>query len=404
MDIGNIATTGMQAAMSNMETISNNIANAQTLGFKKSSATFSDIVPSGSNASGSQIGLGVQLSGVQQNFQPGGAIQTTAPSDFSISGNGFFILHNQTSGQAVYSRSGHLTFDKQTGTFMSGTQRLQGFLAVNGLIPSGSAPADLVVNTATQPAKASATVTAQGLNLNSGSTAPTTTPFSATDNTSYNFTTHSTLYDSLGNSNSLDLYYVKTGTNAWSVYTAVNGSVQNAATPGTATFSDTGQLLSTTGLSGFSYTPSTGAAALNFSVSLAGSTQTGSGNSISSVTADGYPAGQFIGYAVDNNGMLSANYSSGPAVLVGQIAVANFQSPQNLQNLGGATWAATTAAGSPSVTPSNSLSNIQQGFLESSNVDLSAELVNLISAQNTFQANAQVEQVFTQVMQTVTKL
>jgi flagellar hook protein FlgE len=404
MGMGNIATSGMQAAMTDMDIISNNIANAKTYGFKKSSASFADLVPVLGNASGPQIGMGVKLTNVQQNFAPGNSVQTASASDLSINGDGFFVLKNITTGQNIYSRAGQFDFDQVSGNFLIGNQKLQGFPAVNGKIPAGSIPSDITINTATQPAKATTTVTAQGMNLNSSDTVPATTPFNATDTTSYNFTTHSTVYDSLGNSTGLDLYYVKTAPNAWSVYSAVNGTVLNAASPGSMTFSQDGQLTSSTGLSSLSYTPTTGASAMNLNVSLAGTTQYGNDNSTLPFSSDGYPSGQFGGYQIDNNGIITANYSNGPAVLVGQVAIAEFSSPQNLQNLGGAQWQETSNSGAPKVNVLNSMNNVKQGMLEGSNVDIASELVSLMSSQNTFQANAQVEQVYNQVMQTVTKL
>ena len=404
MGMGNIATTGMQAAMSNMDVISNNISNANTLGFKKSTASYSDIFPSGNDASGVQVGLGVALNGVQQNFQPGGFSDTGLPTDLCITGTGFFVMKDPTSGAVSYTRNGHLTFDQAEGYFNLGSERLQGFAAVNGVIPAGGTPMDLKINTAAQPAKASTNVTAQGLNLNSGDIIPTTTPFSQSDPTSYNYTNHSTVYDSLGNATSLDLYYVKTAANAWSVYASVNGTVVNSATPGALTFSTAGQLTSATGMGSLSYTPATGAQAISLSVSMTGTTQFGNTDSTQPFTTDGYPAGVFSNYQIDSNGIVTALYSNGPAVTVGQVAIANFQSPQNLQNMGGSTWSATSASGAAVTNPSNSANNLKQGSLEMSNVDLATELVNLINAQNSFQANAQVEQTYNQVMQTVAKL
>ena len=406
MSMGNIATTGMQAAMSNMDVISNNISNANTLGFKKSTASFSDLFPSGNDASGLQIGLGVNLSGVQQNFQPGGISDTGLPSDLCITGAGFFIMRDPVKGSNTYTRNGHFTFDSTNGYFNLGSQRLQGFPALaNGTIPAGSIPSDLKVNTAAQPAKATTTVTAQGLNLNSGDTIPSKTPFDATDVTTYNYTNHSTMYDSLGNATNLDLYYVKTAANTWSVYSSVNGNVINSGSPGSISFTQGGQISSTSGLTGLSYTPTTGAAPLSFNVNLTGTTQFGNPDTTTSpFTTDGYPAGTFSKYAIDSNGIVTAIYSNGPPVTVGQVALATFESPQNLQNQGGATWAATAGSGAPVSNPGNSTASIKQAALEMSNVDLAAELVSLINAQNTFQANAQVEQTYNQVMQTVTKL
>lgn len=406
MGMGNIANSGMQAAMSDMDVISNNVANADTPGFKKSSARFADLFPieSGSNSGNLQIGLGVTLSGIEQNFDPAGFTPTDSASDIYIPGSGFLVTKDSTTGDVTYTRLGHFKFGTTTGYFSIGNRRLQGYPAVNGKIPSGGTISDLHIDTSSQPAKASSTVTASGLNLNSANVIPTTTPFSATDSTSYNYSTHSTLYDSLGNSHNLDLYYVKTGANAWSVYTSVDSNVLNASTPGTLAFNQSGKLTSATGLSGFTYTPSTGAQALNFSVDMSSTTQYGSPNSSSPFTTDGYPAGTFSGYTIDTDGVITSSYSNGVTQVSGQIALANFQNPAGLQNDGSGTWSASTDSGQAIINQANSTSNIRQKALEVSNVDLATELVNLTGAQNTFQANAQVEQVYNHVMETVTKL
>jgi len=404
MGMGNIATSGMQAAMSDMETISNNIANAKSTGFKSSSASFADIVPSGNDASGPQIGLGAKLTSVQQQFTPGTLTTTNFAGDLTVSGSGFFILHDSVSGQTSYTRTGHFDFDSTSGYFTLGNQRLQGFPAINGTVPSGSVPSDIQLKTGAQPASASTVVTAQGLNLNSSDALPTTSPFNENDATSYNYTTHATVYDSLGNKNNFDVYYVKTAANQWSAYAAINGNVLNSTSPGSLSFDQDGKLTAATGLNALSYTPTNGAAPLTLDLIMSGTTQFGNSDSTLPFTTDGYPAGSFASYTIDLNGMLTANYTNGPAVLVGQVATALFQSPESLQNQGGGQWIATSSSGLPSVNPVNSVNSVQQGVLEGSNVDLASELVSLISAQNTFQANAQVEQVYNQVMQTVIKL
>src|SRR6185312_13260948 len=129
MGMGNIATTGMQAAMSNMEVISNNIANANTGGFKQSTASFSDIFPSGNAASGPQIGIGVALESVTQDFSPGGFESTGLPANMAIAGSGFFILKDSSSGQVTYSRYGNFELDQTSGFLVNGNNRLQGFPA-----------------------------------------------------------------------------------------------------------------------------------------------------------------------------------------------------------------------------------------------------------------------------------
>lgn len=402
MGMGDIANSGMQAAMQSMDVISNNIANANTPAFKRSTISFSDLYPSG-NASSVQIGLGVAVTGVQQDFTPGGPVETNQLSDMSINGSGFFVMKDQTSGALSYSRYGSFNFNETTGYFMMGNSRLQGYAAANGVIPSGSSPTDLQINTDLIQAEPTANVTQQQLNLNPTDVPPTVTPFSTTNTATYNYTTVSDMYDSLGTINKLQLYYVKSATlNTWSVNAYVNG---NSVGTGTMTFNTNGTLLSSSGLSSLSFSPTSGAASPQIiDVSMAGATQTGTQYNSTSFAVDGYGSGEFSGYLIDTNGNITAQYSNGQSVLAGQVALADFQSPQYLQNLGNNLYGATTNSGPATVNQTNSVSNISQGTLENSNVDLATEMVNLITAQNTFQANAQVEQTYVQVMQTVIKL
>jgi flagellar hook protein FlgE len=409
MGMGDIANSGMQAAMQNMSVISNNIANAGTYAFKRSSISFTDLFPSGNNASSVQIGLGVQAVGTQQSMAPGGPSQTGLDTDMCIGGNGFFVLKNPNSGQVNYSRYGHFDFDKTNGYIMLGNSRLQGFPAVNGSVPSGSSPADLHINTGMISATPSTAVSQNQLNLNPSDKVPVTTTFSPTDATSYNYTTTSTIYDSLGTANKLQLYYVKSSTsNTWTVNAYVTTPQSASATSvgtGTLTFNSNGTLNTSTGLNALSFSPTSGAATPQvFSVNMTGATQSGTTYGASAFTVDGNTAGAYDHYTVDENGNVTASYTNGQNLLVGQVAVATFQSPQNLQNIGDQLWAPSTNSGAAFVNQMNSLNNVSQGALELSNVDLATEMVSLINAQNAFQANAQVQQVFSQVMQTVTKL
>ena len=400
MGIGNIATTGMQAAMTNMEVISNNIANSNTPAFKGSLTNFGDLYPAGGNASSVQAGLGVSVTSIQQNFKTGGQSPTGIASDLAITNNNLFIMRDASSGQTSYTRYGRFSFDD--GYFTLGNKRLQGFLAVNDTIPSGSTPADLFINTSPIAANASTTVTQQQLNLNASDSAPKTTPLDPTDSTSYNYSSATTLYDSLGTSNTLTLYYVKTAANEWTVNAYVNGS---SVGTGSLTFASDGSLSAATGLTGMSFSPTSGATSpQSFDISMIGAKQFSSAYNQRPFTSDGYSAGTYTGYTIDKDGMVNVSYSNNQSILAGQIALANFQTPEQLQNIGDMSWITTSGSGEPNINQSNSSNGIKQSSIEMSNVDLASEMVSLITAQNIFQANAQVEQVYNQVMQTVTNL
>lgn len=401
MGIGNIATTGMQAAMTNMEVISNNIANSNTYAYKASYANFADLYPTG-NASSVQPGLGVSVTGIQQDFKPGGTTPTSQLSDLALTKQGFFVMRDLATGQSTYTRYGRFSFNEGYLTLGNGNQRLQGFPAVNDAIPPGGTPADLFINTADSPASATTTVTQQRLNLNASDGAPTNPVFNPTDSTSYNFSSTADVYDSLGNANTLNLYYIKTSANNWTVNAYVNGASVGV---GSLTFDSNGQLTTTTGLGSLSFNPTSGATSPQvFAVNMSGATQYAKASSTNQFNSDGYQVGKYAGYDIDKNGLVTVRYDNNQTSIAGQVAVAQFESPEGLQNIGSMSWTATTASGTPFINQSNSQSAIQQSALEMSNVDLASQMVNLVAAQNIFQANAQVQQVYNTVMQTVTKL
>jgi flagellar hook protein FlgE len=233
--------------------------------------------------------------------------------------------------------------------------------------------------------------------------------FDPNDSSTYNFPSTATVYDSLGTSNTASIYYVKTSTaNTWNVYVTVNGTTINGSSPGTLSFNTDGTLSSSTGLSALQFAPTSGATSpQTFSVSLNSTniTQYAQPDTVGKFTQDGSQAGLYTGCTLDKDGKVYVSYSSGGnPTLVGQVALATFSVPQNLTYLGNGMWGANAAAGAATISPSNSNGYINPSTYETSNVNMASELVKLISSQNSFQANAQVEQVYNQIMQTVTKL
>jgi len=400
MGIGNIADTGMQAAMSNMEVISNNIANANTIGFKRSNINFADIYPSSNGAAASQVGMGVAVTSVIQDFTKGDPNYSGGQYDLSINNNGFFVLRDPNSGQVSYTRAGR--FLPINGYITFGNQRLQGFPAVNNVIPSGSSISDLQISNASLPATASA-IAATAVNLSSNDDV-LAGPFDSTNTTTYNYTSNVDIYDSLGNSHTVTSYYVKNAPNDWNVYVFVD-DVQVTATPGTATFSPNGVLTATSGLNNLTFAPTTGATSpQTFTVDMTNSTQMSTPDAYITLSADGNAPAAFNNVKIDQNGNVWMQYTNSQQILAGQVALANFQSPQALSDIGNMQWIANSSSGNAVVNQNNSTMNIQSGYVELSNVDLTTEMVNLLSAQHIFQANAQVEQTYNDVMNTVIKL
>lgn len=394
MGIGNIANTGMRSAMSDMEIISNNISNANTVGFKSSRALFGDVYPASSAAL--QVGLGVRLNNIQQNFKAGGVQLTDSPLDLSISTSGFFILKDEVAGQVSYTRAGRFNRDAD-GRIGIGNRLLQGYPAVNGSISDGGNLVDLTISNNPRGATATSQINSN-VNLDANATIPAGT-FDPADADTYNYKTDKEIYDSLGNTYTESTYYVKTADNTWSARVYVDGT---SVGTGTVSFDTNGNLSGTTGLDSLSFSPSSGATTpQTFAISLANSTQFAGSNESRRATQDGYPVGKLNGFEIDNDGNVIATYSNQERVLTGKIALANFQSPEGLSNVGNMSWIETSQSGNAIVNPLNSEGNIMQGALEGSNVDLTEQMVNLIGAQHNFQANAQVEQTFNEVMKTI---
>ncbi len=410
--------SGLQAATSNLDVISNNIANSSTVGFKGSRANFGDIYyGTGPTA----VGGGVMLTQVQQSFAAGNLSNTNNTLDLAINGNGFFVLSDQ--GAKVYSRAGQFGLDSQNFITNSNGQNLVGYLADSKGNITG-ATGNLQVNTANLSPLAS-TVVETGLNLNAQSIPPTTdwsggaSPVSDT----YNNTTSMTIYDSLGNSHVISMYFIMADaaalggqpnaaspagtTNQWYVAFQIdNQDIPTIVTPGNASnlvaanFASDGTFVSVQDNTGtplannlipLSFTPTNGANTINLNVDLTSCTQFGSPFSVQAAHTDGYPTGNLAGLQVGTNGIVYGSYTNGQTLAMGQIQLANFADPQGLQNVGNVCWAETAASGQALIGTGDtgSFGAVLSGRLEDSNVDLTSQLVDLIGAQRDFQANAQ---------------
>jgi len=393
------AISGMQSAMTDLNVIGNNIANANTTGFKKSRAEFSDVYAATNVGVGSNTpGAGVNTARVAQQFSQGTVDFTNNALDLAINGNGFFIMDDN--GSQVYSRAGALGLDREGYVVNSKNQKLVVYTADSaGNISGATGP--MQVSTADIPPQASTSLTI-GLNLDSSATVPVNA-FNPTDSSSYNNSTSATLYDSLGNSHTATTYYVKSGSNAWNSYLYVDGT--SVSGPDALAFSNTGALTSPASgtITTPSFTPSGGGAPMTLTLDYSGATQYGSGFGVNSIVTDGYTTGHLSGLDVDGQGVIFARFTNGQSKVQGQVALANFANPQGLQPMGDNNWAETYSSGSAlkSTPGTSNLGVIQSGALESANVDLSQELVNMIVAQRNFQANAQVISTADQVTQAV---
>ncbi|WP_165474814.1 flagellar hook protein FlgE [Legionella nagasakiensis] len=402
MGVGNIVQTGLKAAMTNIETISNNIANANTVGFKKSHVNFADIYMGGA-LSGKQSGLGVKTSSIQQDFSTGRIELTDRGLDLSLSNDGFFVQKEKGHGQISYTRVGQLDVDKE-GFLVGVGGYLQGYPAVDGRVIASGSLIDMRIPDKSIPAQATSSV---GLKLNLDASASVLDPddFDIDDATTYTYRTDSTFYDSLGTSHALSLFLIKSDDNEWTAKITMDNA---ALGDGTLEFTGDGLLNNATGFDALSWNPGGGAGGASipqaFSMNFTGTTQFAGDNTLYDNTQDGFPAGVPTGFNLDGDGRLNVYYSNGRSQIEGQIAVARFKAPQGLVRTANMAWLATLESGDPLLSMENSDGAIHSGTLELSNVDLTEELVSLIGAQHDFQANAQAQQTYNQILQTIEKL
>ena len=397
-----IALSGLTAANSALDITSNNIANSNTIGFKSSDAEFADVYSAGAvNLNNSTAGEGVRLVTAAQQFTQGNVSTTSGALDLAMSGNGFFTLSGPNGN--VYTRNGQFSQDANGNVVSATGQFLQVYPPVaNGGFNTGALQ-NLNLNTA-QSAPVQTTTGNVILNLPSNAKVPTQAPFDPTNSDTYTQSTSTTVYDSLGNSYPATFFFSQTATpNQWSVNMTVNGTVVGA--PQTVTFSNTGaQTLPANGTLSFAgFKPPDGAQPMTTTFNFGKSTQYGTQFGVTSITQNGYTTGQLSTVSIDPTGVVSAVYTNGRSTQLGQLAIANFPDPQGLQQLGDTNWAQTFSSGTVVQGTANSagFGAVQSGALESSNVDLTTELVNMITQQRAFQANAQVITTADQMSQTV---
>jgi len=400
----NISLSGINAANSALNVTSNNIANVNTTGFKESRAEFADVFNStGYGLSSTAIGSGARLSTVAQQFSQGNIDNTGRSLDLAVAGEGFFTL--SMNGERVYSRAGNFQTDSNGYVVNPQGARLQVFSPnADGTGFEAGQLTDLrLLTTDSAPRPTSNVELAFPLPANAAE--PIVTPFDPADSKSYNNSTGGvTVYDSLGVSHTQTSYFVKTANpNEWQVYNYVDGV--GVGTPTTLQFSNNGALVSpANGEIPFDpFTPLTGAGQLSMTLDITGSTQYGENFSLRNTTQDGYASGKLNEISISEEGVVFARYSNGVDTALGQVALTSFNNPQGLKNQGSNLWTETFASGSPrtGAPDSSDFGQIQAGALEASTVDLTQQLVNMITAQRNFQANAQMLSTQNEVTQAV---
>jgi len=397
-----VALSGLNAASSELNILANNIANANTVGFKNSRAEFADVFASGGAGAGSvAIGSGVRLASVTQQFTQGNIEFTESGLDLAINGQGFFTLRDGTG--LVYTRAGGFGIDRDGFVVNSQNQRLQVFEPIAG----GGFNTGSLIDLRLQTSQSSPTATTSGsvvVNLPADATPPSVAVFDPADAASYTHSTSNAVYDSLGNLHQATFYFIKTATpNQWEVAMAVDGNVVGA--PQALEFTAAGaQTLPAGGDITFpAYDPANGAQPLNMTFGFGGATQYGGPFSVSSLAQDGFSSGRLTSIDISDSGVVFARFTNGRALELGKVALANFPNTQGLRQLGKTNWGESFASGGPITgeAGAGSFGLIQSGALEDSNVDLTKELVQMITSQRSFQANAQMISTADSITQTI---
>ncbi|MGJ7549715.1 flagellar hook protein FlgE [Pseudomonas alloputida] len=448
----NIGLSGLYAANKQLDVTGNNIANVNTTGFKSSRAEFADVY-AGANRLGvgkNQVGNGVRLAAVSQQFTQGDVNNTGNVLDMGIQGQGYFVLSDN--GSMVYTRAGAFQTSKDNYVVTSDGLRLQGYAAdSSGNIKKGVLT-DLQIDTSALQPKAT-TLIDQGINLNSSAKSiplPSTPPvagdivFDPTDDTTYTKSFPTKVYDSQGNEHTMEQFYRKTDTNQWTMYTLVDGRnpmdpTSTAPLEATMTFNTDGSVASmatdpasippgapanaewavtnnTFTLKG--WVPAAKDAAGNWASNGSAENADGMKLSMNSTTSyntetarmsqsqDGYATGILSSLSIDSTGVMFASFSNQQSRAIGQVALASFANDQGLQQIGGTRWTETYSSGIPGIdTPkTGTLGSVESNALEGSNVNLTQELVELIKAQSNYQANAKTISTESTIMQTIIQM
>ncbi len=412
--------SGLNGASKGLDVVGNNIANASTVGFKTSQAHFADVYANSLGGSGAnQVGIGTNVMAVAQEFTQGNVTTTNNPLDMAINGQGFFRMSEN--GTITYARNGQFHMDRSGYIIDDANRRLTGYpVDATGNIVQ-AAPVDLQVVAGTLNPQATAQ-TGISVNLDARS-APVAAVFNPNDPTTFTTSTSMSTYDSLGFAHTVSIYFAKTAAvNGWNTYATVDGTAvgnvnlgAGAGNPAALAFNSSGALTSGMPLN-MSIDLNAVATALGtvngatspmaFTLDFGGSTQFGSVFGVNSLTQDGYASGQLAGIAIGGDGVILGRYSNGRSNPLGQVVLANFNNANGLAPLGGNQFAETSESGLPQVGApgSSNLGVLQSAAVEESNIDLTAELVEMIIFQRVYQANAQTIKTQDSILQTLVNI
>lgn len=403
--------SGLRAEGEALGVVGDNIANVNTVGFKTQRALFQDVLGHSilAGTSSALPGSGVRMADVQTLFTQGNLSNTGVSTDLALSGDGFFTVKGTVDGIQgnFFSRAGQFTIDNDGYLVNTNGMQVQAYEAYPDGTFAASASSLRVPTSAIQPKITEMMeITA---NLDSKAPVPTVAFDLAAPESTANFSTSMSVYDSLGNKHTLETYFVKTADNAWDYHVLASGDDLNPPQPGVNVEVGSGNLTFTTegALDTVTTTPVTvdwggGATAgqvidMSFGTAIAdggtgldGTTQFASPSNVSSQSQDGYSSGEFSGLAVDGQGIVQGLYTNGEKLNIGQLTVAKFRSNDGLGRAGQNLWIQTRDSGEAAlgVAGSGGRASVSSGALESSNVDLAEEFVGLIQHQRSYSANS----------------
>ena len=401
-----IPLSGLDAESNALSVISNNLANLNTVGYKKQDASFQDLFYQTVGVTGSgdpiQIGAGSSVAATSTNFTDGSLDTSGVATDVAITGNGFFVTQ-QADGSQQFTRDGHFTINSSGDLMTQDGQMVMGYQAVNGVITPGTALSAIQLGQGLISPPLATTSMQMNTNLDASAAVGT------------NFSTPISVYDSLGVSHVLTFEFTKTAANSWSYNITVpaadlgqTGAPVSIST-GTMNFDSNGVLtapaanVTGVGLTGLA----DGATDMSLTWNLFDSsnnpliTQVASASTTSTTSQDGYSSGNLLNFNIGSDGVIQGTFSNGQTRAVGQLALASFADAQGLQRLGSNSYAATLSSGAPvvGVPGAGGRGTLTGGALEQSNVDIATEFADMILAQRGFQANAKVVTTFDEITQ-----
>ena len=415
-----IGISGLQAHGDAIGVVGDNIANASTIGYKRNRAEFSDML--GGELDSQRLGGGVRLAGTQTMWDQGAVTQTGNPLDLAIRGGGLFVVKGSHGGQTAqyYTRDGRFQLDKQGFVTNQQGLKLQGFL-IDSAGNRALSPTDLPLGSHESPPVAT-TKSTMTLNLDATAVPPAAFDPLNPDATS-NYATSETVYDSLGAAHHVEVFFRAQAAGAWEYHAMVDGGdlaggVKGTLTEigsGTLTFNTDSALQSQTTTSSANFAGATPAQVINFNfgddiasggTGMNGTTQSAGQSAVSGLDVDGRAAGKLTDIAISDDGKIRGVFDNGDKIELAQVALADFANEEGLERTGDGLVVETETSGKPliDVPGTGARGAVSAGALESSNVDLSTELVTLIAFQRAFQANAKTVTTADEMLQDVNNL